>query len=324
MSRSDLLVAIAGHGLYPSTHRFADAPLGEDDWVELLGHLDEGLLLAFAESAADTGMLPVTPAHRHDLRDHAAEAERRRDAAARCIDEIVSALVLRLIESFVIRGAATSTFDYEPSALRLYDSVHILVAPEHEDTAVSILEEQGVLHPAEHRSWSRRRRAVTHTSRHGVPVRIHSAFAPKGIGGPVAVRDLFASRVRFAPRGVSLAALGPEERLLAACVQARVDPPGHLLAQRDVVQLTLCEDLSLRRVESLAAAWRLEAVLAEAVNMAWATFSVPDVVPISAWSRAYQPHRRDRRRLEAHPPPDRDPRPPQREPESVSRAEGPG
>ena len=228
----------------------------------------------------------------------------------------------------MIRGAATSTFDYEPSALRLYDAVHILVAPEHEDEAVSILEEQGILLPGEPRSWSRRRRLVTHTSRHGVPVRIHSSFAPKGIGGPVAVRDLFASRVRFTPRGVSLAALGSEERLLAACVQARVDPPGHLLAQRDVVQLTLREDLSLRRVESLASAWRLEAVLAEAVNMAWATFSVPDVVPISAWSRAYRPHPRDRRRLEAHPSPSptpaRDPRPPQRQPESVSRAEGPG
>ena len=92
MSRSDLLVAIAGYGLYPSTHRFADAPLGHDDWAELLGQLDQGLLLAFAESAADTGMLPVTAAQRHELRDHAAEAERRRDAAASCIDEIVSAL----------------------------------------------------------------------------------------------------------------------------------------------------------------------------------------------------------------------------------------
>jgi hypothetical protein len=324
VSRSDLLVAIAGYGLYPSTRLFAESPLDCDDWAELLALLDQGLLLAFAESAADEGKLPVTETQRRDLRAHAEAAEARRDAAALCIDEIVSALDQHAIESCIIRGASTAAFDYEPAALRLYESVHVLVAPEHEDASESILEGQGILRPGESRSWSRRRRLVTHTSKNGVPVRIHSSFAPKGIGGAVSVRDLFASRVRFTPRRVRLGALGSEERLLAACVQARVDPPGHLLAQRDVVQLTLREDLSLRRVESLASAWRLEAVLAQAVNMAWDTFSVPDVVPISAWSRAYRPHRRDRRRLEAHPPPVRDPRPPLREPESVSRAEGHG
>ncbi len=321
---SDLLVAIAGFGLYPSTLQFADAALEPQDWAELLGVLDRGLLLAFAESAADAGRLPVTEAQRKDLRRHTAEAERRRDAAGLCIDEIVATLDHRSIESCVIRGAATCAFDYEPPALRLYEAVHVLVLPEHEDAAETILEEQGILRPEERRPWSRRRRLVTHTSRNGVPVRIHSAFAPKGIGGPVAVRDLFASRVRFTPRGVRLAALGSEERLLAACVQARVDPPGHLLAQRDVVQLTLREDLSLRRVESLASAWRLEAVLADAVNIAWDTFSVPDVVPISAWSRAYRPRGRDRRRLESHALPTHDPSPSRLEPESVSRAEGTG
>jgi hypothetical protein len=321
---TDLLVAIAGFGLYPSTRRFTEAPLESEEWAELLGVLDQGLLLAFAQSASDVGLFPVTEAQRRDLRDHAEQAERRRDDAGQCIDEIVSTLDQRSIESCVIRGAATSAFDYEPSSLRLYEAVHILVSPEHEDAAESMLEEQGILLPGEHRSRARRRRLLTHMSRNGVPVRIHSTFAPKGIGGPVSVRDLFASRVRFTPRSVRLAALGSEERLLAACVQARVDPPGHLLAQRDVVQLTLREDLSLRRVESLASAWRLEAVLAEAVNIAWDTFSVPDVVPISAWSVAYQPHRRDRRRLEAHALPTRDPTPPPRERESVSRAEGPG
>ncbi len=90
---------------------------------------------------------------------------------------------------------------------------------------------------------------------------------------------------------------------MAACIQARFDPLGHLLVQRDVVQLVLSEDLSLRRVESLASAWRLEAVLADAVTSAWETFSVPDVVPISAWSRPTGPVGRDQRRLEAHPLP---------------------
>ena len=113
--------------------------------------------------------------------------------------------------------------------------------------------------------------------------------------------DLLASRVWFSPRGVRLGALGAEERLLHASIHARPDgSPSDLLAQRDVVQLVLRDDLALRRLERLASSWRLEAVLADAVRRAWDTFAVPDVVPISAWSRSYRPHRRDRRRLASH------------------------
>jgi hypothetical protein len=70
------------------------------------------------------------------------------------------------------------------------------------------------------------------------------------------------------------------------------------------VQLALRDDVSVQRVERLTSAWRLEAVLAEAVRQAWETFQVPDVVPISALSRSYQPYRRDRRRLAARPIPE--------------------
>lgn len=89
-----------------------------------------------------------------------------------------------------------------------------------------------------------------------------------------------------------------------SCIHARLQRTEcHLLAQRDVVQLVLRDDLSLREVERLASSWRVEAVLADAVRRAWETFSVADVVPISAWSSSYRPHRRDRRKLAAHPVP---------------------
>jgi hypothetical protein len=137
-----------------------------------------------------------------------------------------------------------------------------------------------------------------------IHVVVHTSLTPRTYGRPVATDDLFGHRVRIARRPVVFSALGHEERLVAACVHARLDGARRdLLAQRDVVQLVLREDVSVRRVERLASVWRLEAVLAEAVRRAWDTFAVPDVVPLSAWSRSYRPHRRDRRRLAAHPLP---------------------
>lgn len=92
--------------------------------------------------------------------------------------------------------------------------------------------------------------------------------------------------------------------MIVACIHARFDRSiSNLLVQRDVVQLVLRDDLSMRKVERLRSAWRVEAILADAVRRAWETFSVPDVVPISAWSGFYQPYRRDQRKLEAHPLP---------------------
>ncbi len=101
-----------------------------------------------------------------------------------------------------------------------------------------------------------------------------------------------------------MSALGTEERMIAACIHARFDRSiSNLLVQRDVVQLVLRDELSMRRVERLRGEWRVEAILADAVRRAWETFSVPDVVPVSAWSGFYQPYRRDQRKLEAHPLP---------------------
>src|ERR1700722_18319373 len=140
--------------------------------------------------------------------------------------------------------------------------------------------------------------------RNGTRVVLYSALTPKNVGAAVGVSDLFPSRVTFTPRAVTISAAGREERLIAACVHARLDEyRKDLLAQRDLVQLVLREDLSVRKVERQASIWRLEAVVADAVRAAWETFRVPDVVPISAWSRAYQAYRRARRRLAAYPLP---------------------
>jgi hypothetical protein len=198
----------------------------------------------------------------------------------------------------VLQGAANAALDYHVPGVRLYDSVHVLVAPAHLAGALAALREEAGLQELPEQPRSGRRRGVWLVAANGVRVELHRTLAAGSFGGAVEVRDLLANRVWFSTGDIKLSALGAEARLVAASLRARLDGnPPHLLALRDVVQLVLRDDLSLREVERWAVAWRVEAVLADAVRRAWQIFGVPDVVPISAWSRAYRPDRRDLRRL---------------------------
>jgi len=299
-----LLVAIAGHGLNPSLRSFVEEPVDSGAWQDLAVELEAQKLTALALAAVEAGLLPLTEEQGEDLRHRNTRAVALRDAAVECLSEIIDILNHQAIDSCVLHGAATSELDYHDANLRLYGSAEVLVPSAQHDDAVAVLQEKGVLQLATRVPRTRRRRNVNFRGANGVPVGLQFTIIPGRFGGAIQTRDLLASRVWFSPRGVRLGALGAEERLLSASVHARLDASSDdLLAQRDVVQLVLRDDLELRRVERLASSWRVEAVLAHVVQRAWDTFAVPDVVPISAWSRSYQPHRRDRWRLASKTPP---------------------
>lgn len=300
MTPEDLLVSVARYGLHPSTQPLIDQPLASDPWERFVDGLSRGLLLALAFDATATGALPVTAEQEADLSDRLAEAMERKAAADDCLDELVAALDRHGVAACVLHDAAVAALDYHRPGLRLYDTVQLLMTPGQRKHGISALEDEGVLVAHGPTSWPTRRRSQTYRSSNGVSVTVCTSIAPKSSG--VSVDDLLSHRVNYRPRTVVLNALRAEERLIAACIRAGVDRVRHdLLALRDVVQLVLRENVSVRRVGRLASTWRSEAVLAESVQRAWDTFAVPDVVPISAWSRSYQPYRRHRRRLTSRP-----------------------
>lgn len=304
MTPEDLLVAIAGHGLHPSPVTLTKCALGAQSWQQLLTMLSRELVLGLALLAADSGGLLVTAEQRADLIERLALAQELRSAADRCLDEVVASLDREGVETCVLHGVATAALDYDEPGLRLYDSLHLLIPPTRRDDAVTALVERGVLRPQGTKRRTKRQSSVMYLSRDGVRVVLYTSLTPKSFGAAVEASDLSPNRITFTPRSVELSALGREERLIAACLHARLNEVRKdLLAQRDVVQLVLREDLSVRKVERQASSWRLEAVVADAVRAAWETFRVPDVVPISAWSRSYRPYGRDRRRLAAYPQP---------------------
>jgi hypothetical protein len=304
MTPGDLLVAIAGHGLHPSSVAVTERALAAQPWQQLLTMLSRELALGLALLAADSGALIVTAEQRSDLIERLALARDRRSAADRCLDEVVASLDREGIETCVLHGVATAALDYDEPGLRLYDTVHLLLPPMRREEAVTALVERGVLRPHGPKRRAKRQSSLMHLSTDGVRVVFYTSLTPRNFGAAVEASDLLSSRVTFTPGSVECSALGREERLIAACVHSRLNEfRKDLLAQRDVVQLVLREDLSVRKVERQAASWRLEAVVADAVRAAWETFRVPDVVPISVWSRSYRPYARDRRRLAGYPQP---------------------
>jgi hypothetical protein len=296
---AELLVAVAGHGLHPSTRKFNARPLPAAMWRAVAAGLEAHGLGALALAAAGDGALPVTDAQEAEVRRLSDAAASRVRTAVDCLDAVVSTLDRSSIDTRVLHGASISALDYPIRGLRPFDSVDVLVAPVHHDAAVSLLQSAGVLSAPPALGRGRRRRDVRHVASNGVVVCLHASLTPGRVGEVVETPSLLASRTRFTLGATDLCAVGAEERLLAACIRGR-EAGLDLLAQRDVVQLVLRDDLSAKRVERLASSWRAEAVLADAVRRSWQTFSVPDVVPISAWSRAYRPHRRERRRLSVH------------------------
>lgn len=301
MTLADILMAIAGHGLEPTTRPVSDKPLDRRSWRVVLRELDDGMLGTLALEAARTGVLAVSEEQRGDLERLAQAATARCRVANQWLIEAVTTLDRHGIDSCVFRGAATSALDYAQTADRPYRSVHLLVAPPHFSAAAAALTEPGRLVEPADQPRPGRRRALRLAAADGTEVVVHRTLAIGTFGDSIESTDLFASRIWFAVDDTKCSALGTEARLLAACLRARLDQaPPHLLALRDVVQLVLRDDLSLRKVERLAVAWRVEAVVADAVRRAWDALAVSDVVPISAWSRAYQPDRRAQRRLAAY------------------------
>jgi len=305
---SEILVWIAGHGLNPSLRPLLEQPLDGESWDAFVPKLDQLMLSTFAMAACEAGTLAVTETQFEDLRSRATEATRRCLTASQALEDIITTLDRHALTSCVLHGAATSALDYPPTHLRLYESLHILVDHAQHDEAVDVLRAEGVIRPASAHARNRRRRDVWHRTTSGVDVGLYRAVTPGRFGGAIDSKDLFSNRVWFAPRtkpqGGALPALGMEERMIIACIHARFDRSiSNLLVQRDVVQLVLRDDLAMRKVERLRTEWGVEAVVADAVRRAWETFSVPDVVPISAWSGFYRPYRRDQRKLEAHPLP---------------------
>jgi hypothetical protein len=192
--------------------------------------------------------------------------------------------------------------DYPDAALRDFGDIDLLIHPDDLDRTIAVLVEQGYTRrfPEPRAGFDRRfTKSVSVVNSEGQEFDLHRTLAPGAFGLRVQVEMLWnAPPEQFALAGRTLDALGPSERFIHACYHAVLgNTPARLVPQRDIAEMLLGGSVDPDRARALAAAWQAEVVVAHAINRAWATLQLTDVVALSSWAAKYTPRPREQRQL---------------------------
>lgn len=296
--------AVAAYGLGPPQEVLSESPVDDSTWPRLLELAKTQRLVGLVRAAAEDGVLALQGNQWSQLERASKEVSDETARAERSTAEIALNLGEAGIETRVLKGPALAHLDYPSAAMRPYVHVNLLVKDEEFVSAVALLGSHGYYRAhAEPASGfdAKFRKGTDLLSSSGTRVELHRTIAD----GPYALivdhSELFTTSTPVSVAGHDLVALGPEERLLHACFEARVGDTKPLLVRlRDIVQLVLTHDLDIGRIEHLSGAWGAQSLVAEAVRRAWTLLGVKDMVPLSAWAAAHPTSRKERRRLLAY------------------------
>jgi hypothetical protein len=307
-----LATAVAAYGLAGSLTELPSQRLDDRAWRDLLAEVRRQRLTGHLVQALVDGAFPAD-----DVQVNEAAAVHARAMADALVleDKLIAAvdqLAQRGVATRVLKGPAAAHLDYPDPALRSFGDIDLLVRSADFDAAVAALAANGYRRrfPEPRPGFDRRfGKGATLWNSAGREVDLHRTLAFGPFGLRIRLDDLWAPGVAFTVGGRELTALPAELRLLHACYHTALgDHPPRLVPQRDIAQLLLAgrgEDLNsgLNRgldvdaVRRLAAAWRGEAVVAQAIRTTWDSLQIADVVALSAWAARYQPDARELRDL---------------------------
>ena len=296
--------AVAGYGLGPPGTPILEEPVPHSEWPQLLEFFREQRLIGLFAAAVDDGAATVTPEQAEDLRRTVEAVNAATLSVERLALEIVARLRAEGVDHRVLKGPAVAQLDYPDPERRPYVAVNLLVPSSQWDDTVTTLAAAGFRRatPEPRPNFDRRfGKGTDLRAPGGGEVALHRTI----VTGPFAMLadpdSLFGSSTVLELHGEQVLALGPEERLLHACFDARIgDDPPLFLRLRDIVQIVLSHPLDMDRIETMSDIWKAQSVVAEAVHHAWRTLGVTDIVPLSVWAAGYRSTRTDRRRLAAY------------------------
>lgn len=296
--------AVAAYGLGPPRDVLADGPVDETTWPRLLELARKQRLVGLLRAVAQDGVLALRGSQWGRLEEAHGETLSETAVAEQRTAEISDLLIESGIESRILKGPALAHLDYPSAGLRPFLHGNLLVRSDQFVDAIATLSRLGYsrIHAEPVAGFDARfRKGTVLISGSGFMVEIHRTIADGPYAMIVEHDELFRSSADVAVGGHNLLALGPEERLLHACFEARVgDTKPLLIRLRDIVQLVLSHDLDLERIEVLSGSWGAQSLVAEAVRRAWTLLGVTDMVPLSAWAAKHPTTRREHKRLLAY------------------------
>ncbi len=296
--------AVAAYGLGPPQGALTDDPVDDSSWPRLLEMARGQRLVGLVRAAAQDGVLALRSEQWAGLDRAFREVTTASADAELAVAGLVEALQDHDIECRVLKGPALAHLDYPSHDLRPFIHANLLVQGCRFVDTVDLLTKMGYkrAHAEPAAGFDAKfRKGTVLVSRSGSSVEVHRTIADGPYAMIVEPDELFRTSSSVQVSGRQLAALGPEERLLHACFEARVgDTKPLLIRLRDIVQLVLTHDLDLGRIEQLSGSWGAQSLVAEAVRRAWTLLGVTDMVPLSSWAAIHPTSRRERRRLLAY------------------------
>jgi hypothetical protein len=296
--------AVAAYGLGPPQDVLNEDPIEGALWPRLLEMARGQRLLGLVRAAAQDGVLALRGEQWAGLETKFNEVTAESAGAERTVADLVTALEDSDIESRVLKGPALAHLDYRTPDLRPFIHPNLLVEAGRFVDAINVLGQLGY-----HRAHAepaagfdaKFRKGTVLVNNAGSSLELHRTIADGPYAMIVEHRELFTTSSQIELAGRQVPTLGPEERLLHACFEARVgDTKPLLIRLRDIVQLVLSHDLDLERVEQLSGAWGAQSLIAEAVRRAWTLLGVTDMVPLSSWAATHPTSRKERRRILAY------------------------
>lgn len=266
----DVLSWLGASGIAGTVSQPPGRPLDADSWSRLLDLSQRHGLSGLLVTAVESGSLPTTAEQREQAAQRHHDALVTTLAAERLIVRAADALDSTEIPLRILGGPTLAHLDYADPSLRPFSAVRLLVRTTEGPRVALAL---GAL----------RREAG------GAGLRWQTSIAPGQRSTSQRYEALWPddwTELRLGGRTV--VAAPAVLRLVDACLAAEAGGGDHrLIRDRDIAQVLLTGDVDTEDVVRLAAAWRCETEVAEAIDRAWARLRLVDALRITAWAKRY-------------------------------------
>ena len=290
----------AAHGLRERRSMTLDT----DEATALVHHADEARVLGLVAASVAAGAIVMPDDARAHLEAEHVKALHRCLLAEEAAVVAAEALAGAGVDVRVLKGIAVAHLDEGDPAMRHFADADLLIRRDDHATALAALAAAGFWRdePPVHEWWEQRYgKAVTFLAPNGAELDLHLSF----VGGWYGVNADLATLWRtppdtFALAGATMDGVPRAMRLVHAAYHAVLGGGSGVRALRDVALLATGHPLDWLAARTWAGRSRGDAVLAEAVRLAWWELRLDPSHPAVLWAEGFRQDAADRRHLAAY------------------------
>jgi hypothetical protein len=222
----------------------------------------------------------------------------------RLVLETSAVLAAAGIEHRVLKGVALGHSVYPDVHWRAVGDADVLVADRQLTRAVGLLMPSLDVHRVQEELRpgfdDRFGKEVLLRTREGLELDLHRTLLEGALGLMIDLAELLGGSDEAAIADRTVPVLNAPQQLLHTAYAVLSDPTPRLASLRDVVQVIAVLQPDPQSVLALARHWRGEAVLAYALQAAWAQLKPGTEPELVKWATEYESSRRERRLIDAH------------------------